>query len=139
MRSSTSCPLNTQCKRSPMPKGRVGGRALAAGPGSASLLQPVVLLLLAFAGEPALHRPSQDQLIGVWRESLGHPEDAGTEAQDRLCVRPELGKVLSIQEEIGIPEVHVHQRIKVNMEASDILGSGGEGEIERIVGGRQCR
>ena len=58
-------------------------------------------------------------------ESLDHPEDAGTEAKARLRVRIEPGKLLSVQEEIGIPEVRVNQGIKVNMEASDLLSAGG--------------
>ena len=47
--------------------------------------------------------------------SPGYPEDARTEAKARLRVRIE-PTVLRVQEEIGIPEVHVHQGIKVNRE-----------------------
>ena len=47
-------------------------------------------------------------------ESLDHPEDAGTEAKARLRVGIEPGKVLRVQEEIGIPEVRVNQGIKID-------------------------
>jgi hypothetical protein len=32
----------------------------------------------------------------------------------RLCIGTELGKLLSVQEEIRIPEVRINQGIKVN-------------------------
>src|SRR5262245_47608284 len=83
--------------------------------------------------------PSQYKLFWVWCQSLGHPEAAWTEAKMRLCLGTEPGKALSVHEEIGIPEVRVNQCITVNMEALDPLSSGGQREIERIVGRRQCR
>src|SRR5215510_9234741 len=83
--------------------------------------------------------PSQDKLFWVGGQSLGHPEDAWTEAKHRLCLGTEPGKALSVHEEIGIPEVRINQCIKVNIEALDPLRSGGQREIERIVGRRQCR
>src|SRR5215510_9415585 len=56
----------------------------------------------------------------------------------RLCLGTEPGKALSVHEEIGIQEVRVNQCIKVNMEALDPFSSGGQREIEGIVGSRQC-
>jgi hypothetical protein len=83
--------------------------------------------------------PSQDKLVWVGGESLGHPEGAGTEAKARLLIGTEPGKELSVHEEIGIPEVQVNQGIKVNMETRGILGLRGQREIERILGRRQGR
>src|SRR5262249_13629745 len=82
---------------------------------------------------------SQYKLFWVWGQALGHPKDTWTAAQMRLCLGTEPGKALSVQEEIGIPAVRVNQCIKVNLEALDPCSSGGQREIERIVGRRQCR
>ena len=72
----------------------------------------------------------------MWGQSLGHPEDAWTEAKIRLCLGTEPGKALSVYEEIGIQELRVNQGINVNMEALDPLRSGGKSEIDGIIG---CR
>jgi hypothetical protein len=57
--------------------------------------------------------PAQYKLFWVWGQSLGHSEDAWTEAKIRLCLGTEPGKALSVHEDIGIPEVRVNQCIKV--------------------------
>src|SRR5215475_3218437 len=102
--------------------------------GSGAITPLLILLLLALTCWLVLRRPPQHKLVWVWGESLDHSEDAGTEAKARLCIGIELGKALSVQEEIGIPEVRVNQGIKVDMEASAPLTSGRQREIERILG-----
>src|SRR5262249_30140659 len=99
----------------------------------------VVNRLLQSDWRRLLLSPSQYKLFWVWGQSLVHPEDAWTEAKVRLCLCPDPSDARSVDEEIGIPEVRVNQCIKVNMEALDPFSSGGQREIERIVGRRQCR
>jgi hypothetical protein len=90
-------------------------------------------------GRRRLLSPLQYKLFWVWGQSLGHPEDAWTEAKIRLCLGTEPGKALSVHEAIGIPEVRVNECINVTMEALDPLSSSGQRESARIVGRRPCR
>src|SRR5262245_58183617 len=113
-----------------MLKGRASWRASA--PPACDTLWPQPFLLAL-----ALLNSSQDKLVGVGSESLDHPENAKPDAKVRLGVRIEPGKLLRVQEEIGIPEVHLHQSIKVNREARATFRARGHREIERILGRRQ--
>ena len=76
----------------------------------------------------------QHQLCGMGQEARDHAEQIGAETELLLRRGPKLLIGRRIEQEIGIPEVHIDKGLKVNRDTLSPMPIAGEGEIGRILG-----